>query len=398
MKNSAIRLALIAGTAGTFALAQPNRWPVDISNTLRVEYDDNVFTTGKGQPVDKQESFKFVNQLEFLLDTEQNATYYGVRYAPSIAWYEDRPGDSTDVNHQLDLTLSHRLSPISRLQLRNTLRAAQEPELVAEDVTVRRRNDFLYNSLNAAYETQVIPDQTTVRVDGRYVIMRYDDSAVADANDYDQYVVGLDVVQRIAPNTDGGLQVRYAVYDYEVDFRDVDSIQVGATLSRVFSPTLHADLRFGYEYRDADSAIEQTSDSPYIDGSLVLLPLHGTRVSVGAGFSKDQSPVNRFAQQERTRIYGSVSHELSPATTFYLTGSYAMGSFDQDDATSAFDPEVHTDGDENVVQFSARLSHQLNVRNSLEASYQYTELDSDIRPNEDFERNRISLGWKFKFQ
>ena len=398
MKTKIAQLTLLAFASGTLVLAQPNRLPVDITNTLRVEYDDNVFTTGKGSEAGKQDSFKIQNQIEFLLDREQNATYWGLRYAPSFIWYEDRPGDSTDINHQLDFTLSHQFSPLSRLQVRNTLRAAEEPELVEEDVTIRRRNDFLYNSLNLSYDTQVVPEKTTVRVDGRYAVMRYDDSAVSDIADYDQFVAGLNVIQQLAPNTSGGIEFRYQELSYENDLRDLEAIQVGATLSKIFSPTLQGDLRFGYEYRDADNAAEQTSDSPYVDGSVVFLPAVNTRLTVGAGFSKDQSPLNRFAQQERTRVYTTLAQTLSPATTLYVSGSFSQGSFDRDDATSAFDPDLHTDGDENVVRFSTRLTHRLNVKNSIEAAYQYTELDSDVRPDDDFERNRVSIAWKYSFQ
>ncbi|MCC5848126.1 MAG: outer membrane beta-barrel protein [Verrucomicrobia bacterium] len=398
MKTKIAQLTLLTFASGSLVFAQPNRLPVDITNTLRVGYDDNVLTTGKGSSTGKQDTFTIQNQIEFLLDREQNATYWGLRYAPSFIYYEDRPGDSTDINHQFDLTFSHQFTPLSRLQVRNTLRAAEEPELVEDDVTVRRRNDFFYNSLNVSYDTQVVPEKTTLRVDGRYAVMRYDDSEVSNIADYDQLVAGLNVIQQLAPNTTGGLEFRYQELSYENNLRDLDAIQVGATFSKIFSPTLQGDVRFGYEYRDADNAVEQTSDSPYIDGSVVFLPAINTRLTVGAGFSKDQSPVNRFAQQERTRFYGTLAQTLTPATTLYVSGSYSLGSFDRDDATSAFNPEIHTDGDETVLRFSTRLAHRLNVKNSIEATYQYTELDSDVRPDDDFERNRVSIAWKYSFQ
>lgn len=263
------------------------------------------------------------------------------------------------------------------------------------DVTLRRRNDYYYNSANASYERQLIPDRTTLRLDGRYVILRYDESDVADFNDYDRFVLGSDLVYRVAPNTDAGGQIRYESVQYENDLRDVDSVQLGLVLNRIFNPKWHGDFRAGIEFRDADNALEQSSEAPYVEGSFVFLPVERTRISVGAGYSKDLSPINRFAQQTRTRIFGRITHPLTAATVLSADAAYAMGNFDLDDSTSAFDPEIHQDGDETAVQFSLRLDHRINVRNSIEAVIQYTDLDSDVRPNEDFDRTRVSLGWKY---
>lgn len=374
---------------------QAQRPPVDVTNTLRIEYDDNVLTTGSGSTTGKVDSFKVVNALEFLVDTRQDANYLGIRYAPSIVWFEDRPGDSTDMNHVLDLIASRQVSPTTFVQFRNNFRYAQEPELMENDVTLRRRNDYYYNSASASFQRQLIPDRTTLRLDGRYVLLRYDESDVADFSDYDQFVLGSELLYRVAPNTDAGGQIRYQSIQYKNDLRDADSVQIGLVLNRIFNPKWHGDFRAGIDFRDADNALEQSSESPYVEGSFVFLPVERTRISVGAGYSKDLSPINRFAQQTRTRIFGRVTHPLTAATLLSLDATYAMGNFDQDDSTSAFDPDLHQDGDETAIQFALRLNHRLNVRNSIEAVFQYTDLDSDVRPNEDFDRTRVSLGWKY---
>jgi len=386
-------LIILSALALLQAPLHAQKLPVDVSNTVRVEYDDNIYTAGTSS--DKQDSFKLINELQILLDSQQQNTYYGFRYAPSVVWFEDRSGESTDVNHSLDLILDHSFSPRSAVQLKNTLRYAQEPEVVESDVTLRNRNDFLYNSFNAGYRTHLVPNKTFMNIDARYAVMRYSDDEIAVLSDYDQLVVGADVRQRVAPNTDAGGQIRYTLLDYDTNFRDVDSIQVGAVFSRIFNPKLSSELRGGVEFRDADQALDQTSETPYVDATFVYLVSEDTRFTGGLGYSKDLSPLNRFAQQDRTRVHAAVSNRVSAATTLHLSASYSMGSFDLDDATAAFDPDVHTDGDENILQFAARLAYRLNVRSSFEAAYSFTELDSDVRPTEDFDRNRVSLAWKY---
>jgi len=394
MKQTFTALTLGLGLAMTTASAAEGRLPVDIFNRIRIEYDDNVNSTGDGSSVGKQESVKLIEELELLLDTDLQNTYLGVRYAPSFIYYDDRPGDDSDLHHQFDFILNQKLSPRTVIKLKDTLRITEEPALVDGDVTVRNQNDLLYNSINAAVETQLVPEKTTLRVDGRYAVVAYDDSDVADVSDYEQMVAGVDVIHRVAPNPDAGAQVRYNELDYEDDFRDLDAIQVGLSLSRVFSPKLQGELRAGVESRNADAAVEDESESPYVDGSVVILAAKDTRISLGAGFSQDKSPTTKFTQQERTRVYGSLSQGLTPALTLHLTGAYAMGTFDTDYATSQFDPATDSDGDENVLTLGARLSYAVNMRNWIEAAWQYLELDSDVRPTEDFDQNRVSLGWK----
>jgi hypothetical protein len=369
--------------------------PVDISNVFRVEYDDNVFSSNSDSATGKVDSMKLVESIEFLFDTEKGPTYFGIVYAPSVVYFEDRPNDDTDVNHLLDASVIHKFSPTRVLQVKETLRRSDEPELIEDDVTIRKNNDFFYNSFNASYTTEVMPEKMSLRVDGRYVLLRYDEGDVARASDYDQLTGGVDASYELDPNTSAGGQVRYSVLDYENGLRDSDSVQVGGTVSKIFGPSLQGNARAGYEFRDASNAVETSSDSPYLDGSLVYLPGKNTQLTVGAGYSLDKSPVNTFTQQERFRVYANANYSISPALRLNLSGSISEGSFDASDATTLFDPQVDTDGDESVIQTTVGLTYRVNVRNSLLATYQYTDLDSDVRPGSTFTRNRISLGWQY---
>jgi hypothetical protein len=369
--------------------------PFQVFNFLRVEYDDNVFTTGDGTAAGPQESFKIVEQIEFLLDSQQGNTYYGVRYSPSLIWFDDRPGDSTDVNHQLDLILNQDFSPRTSLNLQHVLRASEEPELVSDDVTFRNNNDYIYNSFDARFLTQVTPDRTSVQASGRFVDFSYNDSEVSDANSYQESSTGLDLIQVVLPETTVSGQVRYSEIDYDDDLRDFQTTQVGLSASRVFNPKFEANIRGGVEMHSSDDSVAGDLNTPFVSGSLVFLPAMGTRITLGAGFAQDKSPVVIFSTQEKTTLSVGISHDLTAAMRLHLTGLYSMGSFSQDNATEAFNPEVHTSGDETLLRLVSTLSYRVNVRNSVEATLRYTELESDVRQGSDFDRTRISLGWKY---
>lgn len=369
--------------------------PFQVYNFLKVEFDDNVFTTGDGEGAEPQESFKIVEQIEFLLDSQQGNTYFGARYSPSLVWFEDRPGDSTDVNHQLDLILNQDFSPRTSLNMKHVLRAAEEPELVDEDVTFRNNNDFLYNSFDAGLLTQLTPNKTSVQISGRIVDFAYDEDVVAATNDYQELTAGLDLIQVVMPETTVSGQFRYTEVDYDADLRDFENVQVGLTASRIFNPKFEAQLRGGVEMHSNDDPVSDDLDSPYVSGSLVFLPAQGTRITVGLGYAQDKSPVVIFSTQEKTTLSASLSRDLTAALRLNLTGLYSMGSFSRDNATAAFNPDVNSDGDEELLRFVSTLAYRINVRNSVEATLHYTDLESDVRPRSDYDRTRVSLGWKY---
>ncbi|MGA0334189.1 MAG: outer membrane beta-barrel protein [Kiritimatiellia bacterium] len=369
--------------------------PLEISNYLSFEYDDNVFTTGDGVGTDPVDSFVLVEQIEFLLDSQAGNTYYGLRYIPTFKYYQDRPDDDTDFTNQWDFILNHDFTPRTSLQLNHVLRQAQEPELVADDVTFRNNNDYLYNSVNLDLITQVVPDKTSLQASGRFVDFSYDDDQVAELSDYQELTGGFDVVQVLQPQTSASLQVRYSELDYEADFRDADTLQGGVAVSKVFSPKFNAEIRGGIESHNPSDEVSKDTENPYGDISLNYEPLKGTRMGLALGYKQAKSPINLFTMQERFTVSGTYANDLTAGLTLLLSGSYSMGDFSEDNATSLYDPTVNTDGDEEILYLSAALSYNINVRNSLVLSYKYSELTSDVRSASDYDRNRISLGWKY---
>ena len=61
--------------------------PYQISNRLRLEYDDNINQTES----DKDSSVKVIDELEFLVNFNLQNTYVGLRYRPSYTWWDTNP-------------------------------------------------------------------------------------------------------------------------------------------------------------------------------------------------------------------------------------------------------------------------------------------------------------------
>lgn len=369
--------------------------PINVYNFLRIQYDDNVFTTSDdvgGGPV---ESAAIVEQLEFLLDSRQGNTYYGLRYSPAYTYYDDRPDDDDDWSHQWDLILEQDFSPRTSAQLKHTLRYAEESELVEEDVTFRNNNDYLYNLVTGSFTTQLAPEKTSLRVNASFSDFAYQEDIVAEISDYTQFGGGFDIIQTLTPQSTLAANFGYHELDYDSNFRDAEVYRAAATYYKAFSPTFQGTLSLGWEQQNSEDPVTNDIDAPYANLSLVWNAAQATTLTAGGGYGIEKSPVNTFSAQERARIFARLRHDLSAALGLLVEGNFTTGSFDTDSATSLFDPAVNSDGDEDTIRFLTALTYRIDVRNSLELAWRYTELESDVRPGSDYDRNRYYLGWKY---
>ena len=217
------RIQILAAAVLLLAMAAPV-WaasassPIHVNNRLRVGWDDNVYQvdSSSASGLDKQDSFRIIEEIEVLLSLNFERTYLGLRYRPSLVWYSDREDEDTDFLHDLDLNFTHAFSPVLSLSLANTLRASQLPELQDENYVVRQDDDNIYNAAIATLSYTLRPE-TRLDLSGRYILLEYTEDDYQDAagnrvsHDNDNYysvVGGLTLRQQLASLTslmvDGG--------------------------------------------------------------------------------------------------------------------------------------------------------------------------------------------------
>lgn len=381
--------ALVAIPLSGFAQERADKF--EFHNRLRAEYDDNV----RQSKVNKDDSLKLIEEVELVVNFDElPGTYIGLRYNPSFVYWENRDEDDTDLHHQFDLTLTHDISPRVSISAKDIFRLSDQPELQqgGEGAVVRENNDFIYNSFNAGVTAQVVND-TVVAVDARHALVAYDENDVSRSNDFSLISLGLDLRHQLQPEMTVEGQARYTTTDYDDNLRGSDSVQIGGKLSRIFSPTVQGSLRAGFENTSYDTNIDDLS-TPYVDGGVVLALSSSTRLNAGAGFGQAQTPTSKFASQERTTFYTGLTQDLSNRLTLNGNVSYSTGDFSRDNATSSFDPSTDSTGTEDVLRLAARVTYMINRSNWVEAGWQYVDLTSDIRPASEYDRNRLSVGWK----
>lgn len=371
-------------------VSRPGHLPFHVNNRLRVELDDNIYLTN----AEEQDSFKIIEQLELIKNLDFDRSLLSLRYTPSFTWWSDRDDDDTDLHHQFDALYRLRLTENTGLNISELLRYSELPEVIDGSTIVRENNDFLYNALSVGVDTR-FARKWIADAEYKWNTLGYDDDEVSVINDYDQNIIGTSLRYELNPSTEIGGELRFADYDYEDDGRDANSTQYGVVVKRQLSDRLAANFRAGFEQKDLDGANTEDADGAYVGGSITANPAEGTTFEVGANFSPAESPIAPYANQERSAYYARLNRALTPKINWNVAGIYSDSDFSADE-TSRFDGSAaeFADGSEDVLQLSTRLSYEINRAHSIEANYQRTDLSSDVRAGSEFERNRVSLGWR----
>jgi hypothetical protein len=391
--TSTIGAFALAGVllAGAAWAAEETAQNFQLKNRFRVGWDSNVYEVED----DETDSFKIIEELEFLVNLDLEQTFLGFRYRPTFVWWGDRDPDDTDVHHEADIVFSHNFTPRLSLSAKDTLRIAELPELIDRGSVVREKDDYTYNLLDTVLGYR-LSDPTRVEVGARYTILRYDDDAVAKTDDYDIYAAGVTLRHQLQPESALSAEVRLEQTDYvDADDRSSDSLYIGGGIEQIFTPGLVGSLRGGFQQKDFDAEDVDTEEAPYADVSLTFLPSPKTRLSLGAGYSLFEADVTQYANQERLLTFLTLSHDLTARIQLFAATSYQLSTYNLDqevDPGDGSDAFAETDGDENIWQASARVSYMVNRKNFLEASLQYLSFESELR--NDFDRTRLELGWR----
>ena len=382
------------------ALVAPAVWaasaesPIHLNNRLRLGFDDNIYQEDDDR--DPNSSFRIVEELELLLNLNMERTYLGLRYRPSLIWYEDREPGSTDFLHDLDLNFSHNFSPSLVLSLADTLQAGQLPELQDENYIVREEDDHYHNSAIATLSYNLRPE-TRIDVSGRHILFIYDDDSPAkENNDYTSVIGGLTLRQQLASRSTVMGDLRYQTLSYNeagAEYnRDADTIYAGLGVEQNFSPAVIGTLRGGLESRMYDNEAYDDNNQPYGEISMTFLPTPATRITGAASYSIYESDVDSYLSQNRSYLSLSMAHDFTAKLSFYVSGAYSLSAYEADYSLDS----AMGDADENAYMVSARLAYRINRINWLEAGWQYVQLDSDVLNRESYVRNRFDVGWKIQ--
>ncbi len=94
IKYGALALGLVLALPGDVLAvgALGSKW-FQLNNRIRVEYDDNVYSTD----AEEQDSLKFLVEPELFFNFNLEQTFLSLRYRPQFVWWSDREPDDTSL-------------------------------------------------------------------------------------------------------------------------------------------------------------------------------------------------------------------------------------------------------------------------------------------------------------
>jgi len=390
-----IWLAILGMTVMTTAAMAAEQNPFHLYNRLRLGYEDNIYQVSSD--IGETDSFRIVDEIEALLNLNYGHTYLAIRYRPSIIWYENRKDDDTDILHDLVFDFNHKFSETLSLDLSDTLRAGQLPELHDGDYVVREDDDNYYNSALATLMYQMTP-KTRLDLSGRFITLNYtSDSPAKDYSDYISPVAGLTLRQTLSSLSSGMIDVRYQALRYSKNpdgfDRDADMIFAGVGYEQTISRYFIGSLRGGAEQRMYKEDDYDDNTQPYVEAALTFMPVEDFRTTLSGSYSIYESDIANYMSQDRAYVSLSAAWDITRKLSAYASAAYTRSAYDADYAKHI--PELE-DGVENAYVGSARLSYQIGRKNWLELNYQYLKLDSDIKGRQSYDDNRIDLAWRIQ--
>ena len=405
------------GAASLQAAYAPGLSPVEkskpwtISASLRGFYDDNYLTSNKAN---ERDSFGIELSPSLALNLALDQTLIGFSYQYSLRWYEDRSQNSADHTHQAKFKLNHAFNERFKVEVKDDFVVAQEPQVIDPSgaVTTPLRNDGnnLRNIARVGLSAELTP---IIGLDVSYQNSIYDYDQTGSGSrsallDRMEHLGNINGRWQAAQNTAGLFGYMYGAAGYTSDdsldqltdfgapfvdpaIRDSTSHTVYLGVDQIFTSKLNASLRLGAEftdYPDATGGMDDSTTSPYVDGSATWTYNPGSYLQLGLRVDRNatdiafQNAATPTQDQLSTSAYASINHRITPRLTGSLLGHFQHSTFNGG----------ANDGDsDNFFMAGLNLSYQINAFLSTEAGYNYDRLDSDIS-GRSFTRNRVYIG------
>ena len=358
---------------------------INIQNMLRIGVDDNVYL--RSDAVDSAwmaDVFNISGTLRLSGATE--ATF---SYQPEVRWRFDADPEMVQYHnayaelvHEMSQNLSITLSDDFRYQLKDGQSGA------AYDA------NFFQNELLGSVNW-TLDQLTQLNVGAGYEFRTWDDDAygVVSGNNYDQYVLNLSAIRSLKKNTQGVVSLNYVGLEYDGSRGTADITSVMGGLDHKFGSNLSGYSRVGASVNNMDGvASSGSATTPYLTAGLDYAPTDKTSLRTSLDYSTRRANNSVYNLQEELGIRTALKHQLTAKIRLSGTLSYIFSTYASDYAILA----ASGDAEDAYFKIGMRGSYQINRNNFIELGYEYTDRSTDVLGLQDYERNRVDLGWRVR--
>jgi hypothetical protein len=352
-------------------------------------------------------------------------SYLGLTYTYSMKWYEDREDDPVDQSHQVALVMNHSFTETTKLNIKDTFVATQEPEILEPGVvTAPLRRSNLTNLRNHGDITMDVELSRQFSTSFGYENTFYDYSEDGAGSysallDRMEHLGKADIRWHVRPDTIALFGYQYGQNHYkgkdsliagealvsgtntDPQIRDSHSHYLFVGADHSFTGQFRGSARVGAQYTKYDdlprgSTQDDDSLTPYADASLSYAYAEGSSLTLGVRHAKNPTDIaylnpgvdsSATLDQETTTVYGVVSHRITSQLTGSLIGQLQHSTFHGGLA----DDEV-----DDLYLIGVNLFYNINRFLGAEVGYNFDRLDSDLAARS-FSRNRVYIGLRASY-
>lgn len=345
-----------------------------------IGWDSNMNTSS----FDEQESGYWQNGVSLVYSTGDRRNHLNLGAHYSNIWYFDPAPNTEDVYNNARFSLDYVTNVSPRLAISDSFYLAYEtePDFLIGASTNRRTDQYLYgyNNLSVSYAwTRRFSTVTGYTISG----IKYDDSS-ADVGDSLTNLISQQFRYSISPTTTATVDYRFAATEYDNNpDADYTAHYILGGVDHAFSALLTSSLRVGAEIQDYDGPIGSDTH-PYLEGALNYRAGKHTILRWYHYLGSDDSDLQGFLSGYSYKTGLTVQHQLTERLTGNVSLNYIFQTFEDS-------PVGLDDQDDNTFAGSAGLDYRLWRNIGVNATYWYTNTDSDNIYRE-YERHRVSIG------
>lgn len=363
--------------------------PIQISNTVRVGYDDNLYKNDKNNKTETA----FISDIIDLSGRVSFSDRTALLTKARLTVRNDTEG--TIVSPELSAVLSHTVSPRLLMRLSENYRSGDSSGTIPNvGGNVRKRYTYDNNRIGVSGD-YVLSGKDRLEGSLDYDIMRNEDDIERKLNsDTTTVEAGTswkhDIIQQRTYST-FNVRQRWVDYDHRSDSFEATDISGG--LNHTFNPKLQGSVEGGFTQIRPDyqaPASNDSSISPLVRVGLSYSPSPRTRISGDFGHSYSTSSDQTYGGQTTTDMRFGFQHEITAKLSAKATARFAKSDYSSDDAKKGSSSNT-----EDRMDLAFRLTYKLNRMHFIDMGVTHSEVASENYT--DWKQNVIDVGWRVDF-
>jgi len=351
-----------------------------ITASLREGYDDNIFTSKNN----KVGSFTTDFSPSFLVDFPMDNSDFSARYTFDATYFENRPGDQFDQNHEFVARYNHAFSDRYNLDVREQFRYYNEPSLLDATGTLFRNGAYINNLSSLEFTAQWTPLFSTATTYSNNLIY-YQDKSISIEQDNMENTVAQDFRFAILPTYTlifGGI---YDNLSYDHIARGYDNYTGNVGVDWQAAPALVVGARVGGSVTDGQGT--GTSTSPYAAFNINWRLGHRSNLDFNYVHNVVATDVITAVGQEADRFTSRFKYDITPSITAHLEGIYTHSDY----TSELLQPGTMPSFTEDVLAVDTGLAYHFNKNFDFDTGYTFSNVSSDLSFRE-YTRNQVYLG------